>query len=279
MKLLLLAILAFQLDSATLRPESLAGFEKYMARADQEMRDRGLASSSPRAGTPQEPVVLPWSGDNPVAVPGALIHDWLGAVFVPGATVGDALAVLRDVPRYPEIYSGDIVEARILSGSGTRRRVLFRVVKKKVITVVLETEYEVEDRILAPGRAQMWSRSVRVSEVEDAGKPGETVKPPDTGWGVLWRLHSYWHLEERDGGLLMECRAISLTRDVPAALAWIIRPMVSSLPREALAGTLVRTRAAVERQAAARRAAGRLHPAAPPHAARAALSHAAPRPL
>ena len=119
MKQLLLAFLAVQLDSATLRPESLAGFEKYMARADQEMRDRGLPSAAPRAGTPQEPAVLPWSGDNPLEAPGALIHDWLGAVFVPGATAGDALAVLRDVPRYPEIYSGDIVEARILSGSGS----------------------------------------------------------------------------------------------------------------------------------------------------------------
>ncbi len=279
MKLLLLAFAAAQLDSATLHPESLAAFEKYMARADEEMRGRARPSARLRAGAPIEPAVLPWSGDNPVDVPRALIHDWLGAVFVPGAAVEDGLAVLRDVPRYPQIYSGDILEARLLGAEGLRRRVLFRVLKKKVITVVLETEYDVEDRILGPGRAQIWSRSIRISEVENAGKPGERVKPPDTGWGFLWRLHSYWHLEERDGGLLMECRAVSLTRDVPAALAWIVRPMVSSLPREALAGTLVKTRDAVERQAAARRSAGRLRPEAPPHASPAVRGREAPRPL
>ncbi len=276
MKFLFLCLAAAQLDSATLDPRSLAEFHKYMERADQEMRAR--PSAPPRLGAPLEPAIAPWHKENPLEIPRALIHDWLGAVFVPGARAEDALAVLRDVPRYPQIYSGDILQARLLSSNGARRRVLFRVVKKKVITVVLETEYDVEDRILEPGKAQVWSRSIRVSEVEDAGKPTEKIKPPDTGWGFLWRLHSYWHLEERDGGLLMECRAISLTRDVPAALAWIIKPMVTALPREALAGTLVKTKAAVERQARSR-AARRLRPEAPPHAAPAAPSRAAPLPL
>lgn len=271
----LLLLAALQWNSVTLDPRTLREFEQYMARADAEMLARARQSGAPRLGSPAEPVIAPWAPDNPREVFQGLIHDWLGAVFVPGASVEDALAVLRDVPRYPEIYSGDILEARILSASSSRRRVLFRVVKKKVITVVLETEYDVEDRIFSRSVAQMWSRSVRVSEVEDAGRPGEKVRPPDTGWGFLWRLHSYWHLEERDGGLLMECRAVSLTRDVPAALAWIIRPMVDALPREALAGTLLRTRTAVAQHAAARRPAGRLRPAAPPRAARAALSRAA----
>lgn len=277
LKLFLLWLAAAQLDSATLDPQSLAEFNKHMERADQEMRNRAVGQ--PRLGMPLEPAIAPWSPGNPVEIHKALIHDWLGAVFVPGARVEDALSVLRDVNRYPQIYSGDILEARLLSSSGDRRRVLFRVLKKKVITVVLETEYEVEDRLLGPGKAQVWSRSVRVSEVKDAGKPTELVKPPDTGWGFLWRLHSYWHLEERDGGLLMELRTISLTRDVPAALAWIIQPMVSSLPREALAGTLVKTKAAVERQAAARPTARTLRPAAPRHATPAAPSRAAPLPL
>ncbi len=278
MRWLLLCLIQFQLDSATLDPASLEAFRKYMARADREMQERLRPGATPRLGAPLEPAIAAWQKDNPLEVPKALIHDWLGAVFVPGAKVEDALAVLRDVARYPEIYSGDILEARLVSGGGDRRRVLFRVIKKKVITVVLETEYDVEDHLPEPGRAQVWSRSIRISEVEDAGKPSEKLKPPDTGWGFLWRLNSYWHLEERDGGVLMECRAISLTRDVPAALGWIIKPMVSSLPREALAGTLVKTKAAVEKQAAARRAAGRLHPAAPPHAAPAAPSRGAQRP-
>jgi hypothetical protein len=277
MRWLLFFLLELQLDSATLQPETLEHFRRYMDRAASEMEQRGLAQNTPRLGLPLQPAISPWTAGNPLEVPHGLIHDWLGAVFVPDARIEDALAVLRNVSRYPEIYSGEILEARLLSSGPGRRRVLLRVVKKKVITVVLEIEFDVEERFPAPGRAQVWSRSSRVAEVQNAGKPQETIKPPDTGWGFLWRLNSYWHFEERNGGLLMECRAVSLTRDIPAGLGWILQPMVTSLPREALASTLVKTKAAVETQAAARRAAGRLHPAVLPRAALAGLSHAAPR--
>ena len=54
--------------------------------------------------------------------------------------------------------------------------------------------------------------------MDDAGKPNEKVRPPDAGYGFLWRLDTYWRFEERDGGAYTECRAISLTRDIPATI-------------------------------------------------------------
>jgi hypothetical protein len=59
-------------------------------------------------------------------------------------------------------------------------------------------------------------------------------------------LNTYWQLENRDGGVYMECRAISLTRDIPMGAGWIVKPMVTALPRESLSDTLNLTRAAVE---------------------------------
>lgn len=240
---------------ADLKPATLQAFREYMKSADQSMESRVSDPTRVQARAGQAPVIEAWSRDNPREVKDGLIHDWVGAVFVPGAKAEDAVKVLQDIPRYPQIYSGDILTSKLLRRDGERLRVLFRVVKKKVITVVLETEYDVHYRKLSERATQVWSRSVRVAEVEDHGKPGERVKAPDTGWGFLWRLNTYWHLEEKDGGLLMECRAVSLTRDIPAALGWIIKPMVTSLPREALTGTLEKTRAAVEAAAATRSAA------------------------
>ncbi|MGA9059420.1 MAG: hypothetical protein WB763_23255, partial [Terriglobia bacterium] len=65
--------------------------------------------------------------------------------------------------------------------------------------------------------------------------------------GYLWRLNSYWRYEERDGGMWVECEAISLTRDVPTGLGWLIDPIIRSLPRESLESTLRETRAALGR--------------------------------
>jgi hypothetical protein len=90
-----------------------------------------------------------------------------------------------------------------------------------------------------------YSRTTRISEVEDAGKATEKVLPPDTGYGFLWRLHSYWRFEESENCTYIECRAISLTRDVPSALAWIIEPIVLKLPSESLKTTLEATRRAL----------------------------------
>jgi hypothetical protein len=86
--------------------------------------------------------------------------------------------------------------------------------------------------------------------VDDAGKPNEKIQPPDAGYGFLWRLNTYWRFEERDGGVYAECRAISLTRDIPSVLKWIIEPMVRSLPKDTLMHTLKATRDAVARAVA-----------------------------
>ena len=47
-------------------------------------------------------------------VPLGLIHDWLGAEFVPHTTLNKVLAVVRDYARYQEFYCPPIVASRAL---------------------------------------------------------------------------------------------------------------------------------------------------------------------
>jgi hypothetical protein len=63
--------------------------------------------------------------------------------------------------------------------------------------------------------------------------------------GFLWRLYSYWRFEERDNGVYVECQAISLTRNIPTGLGWLIEPIIRNLPRESLANTLTATKGAL----------------------------------
>jgi hypothetical protein len=48
------------------------------------------------------------------------------------------------------------------------------------------------------------------------------------------------------GGVYVQLEAISLTRDIPDGLGWLVRPFITSIPRESLVFTLNRTRAALE---------------------------------
>ena len=55
--------------------------------------------------------------------------------------------------------------------------------------------------------------------------------PPGNDNGFLWRLNSYWRFLEKDNGVYVQCEAISLTRDVPTGLNWLIGPFIESIPK------------------------------------------------
>jgi hypothetical protein len=186
-----------------------------------------------------------WSGHGPVKVPDGLIHDWIGASFIPGTTVEAVLALVQDYDNHKNIYKPEVIASRLISHRDNEFLIYLRLLKKKIVTVVLDTDHAVHYRALDRVRWVCRSHTTRISEVEHAGGPKEKVMPPDTGSGFLWRLHSYWRFQEREGGTFVECRAISLTRDVPTGLGWIIEPIIQKLPKESLINTLEATRHAL----------------------------------
>lgn len=183
-----------------------------------------------------------WSGKGPVKVPNGLIHDWIGAASIPGATVEDVLTLLQNYDNHENIYKPEVVASRLIRHHGDDFKIYLRLLKKKVITVVLDTYHDVHYRSLEGKRWLCRSYTTKIAEVENAGSPRERVLPPDTGHGFLWRLYSYWRFQEREGDVCVECRAISLTRDVPLGLGWIIEPIIQELPKESLVNTLQATR-------------------------------------
>ena len=59
--------------------------------------------------------------------------------------------------------------------------------------------------------------------------------------GFLWRLNSYWRFREQDGGVIVECESVSLSRGIPYGFGWLIGDYVESIPRESLESTLTST--------------------------------------
>jgi hypothetical protein len=43
----------------------------------------------------------------------------------------------------------------------------------------------------------------------------------------------------------MQCEALSLTRDIPLGLGWLLKPLVTKIPRESLNRVLGQTRTVV----------------------------------
>ncbi len=185
-------------------------------------------------------------GGKPIACPGGIIHHWTGVVFIPGAKLEDVLAMLEDYDKHSVYYAPDVERSKIASRNGDHFRVFLRFRRHKVITVVLNTEHDIEYFHDGPGRAHSRSSAVRIAEVENAGKSDEREKPPGDDGGFLWRMETWWRMEERDGGVYLQSEVVSLTRDIPVLLSWMIKPFVTSIPKETLTATLAATRKGVQ---------------------------------
>jgi hypothetical protein len=226
------APLAFGQFNTELSPKTVAAFDAYLAKAEPQITYRA------RYGTlkPGDVLVTPAHQNGAIEVKDGMVHDWVGAVLVPGTTVERALGVLQNYAAYKRIYAPEVVDSKLLSHSGDDWRVYLKIVKTKVLTAVLNTEYDVRYRDLGGGRWSMISRSTRMAEIDD----GKEL-PLGTGHGFLWRLNAYWLIEPRENGVYLECRTISLSRDIPFGLGFAVKPFVKSLPIDSLRATMSAT--------------------------------------
>jgi len=229
----------------------VAAFDRYVQAAEAQMRsasflwidglteaERQQKRSEMEKGLVAMRTLEVKDAEKEVDIPSGLVHHWIGAVFVPGATVDKAVALMQDYNRHADIFKPAITRSAITNRSGDLFHVALRFHMKKIITVVVNTDNEARFTRLGVDRVQSRITSQRIAEVEDPDTPGEQEKPVGQDGGYLWRLYTYWHFLERDGGTYVQCEAISLTRSIPLGFRWLIGPFVTSIPRESLEFTL-----------------------------------------
>lgn len=169
---------------------------------------------------------------------GTLLHHWRGTAFAPGAKAEDFERLIQDFNSYPQHFSPQVLQAKMLMHSGDHMQAWMRVRQRHVITVVMDTTYDITFGQLDVKHGYSISQSTHIAEIDSPGTGSERPLSADEEHGFLWRLNTYWSYEERDGGLYLQIEAVSLTRSIPHGLGWAIRPYVESVPRESLEFTL-----------------------------------------
>jgi hypothetical protein len=176
-------------------------------------------------------------------LPGALLHDWRGTAFIAGGKAADFERLMKDFNAYPKVYTPQVLTARILEHDGDHFQTTMRVRQKHVLTVVMDTAYDItfgrpDFGRFAAQRGYSTSRSTQIEEIDSPGTPHERALGPGEEHGFLWRMNTYWSYAERDGGLYIQIESVSLSRSIPTGLRWLIGPFVESVPRESLEFTL-----------------------------------------
>ena len=101
-------------NAAELKPETIQAWDAYIRARNSRMEGRANGHipflwvdenrdlvQQAKAG---EILVEAVDGVSPHPVPGGLIHDWIGAMFIPKATLESVMGVLNNYERYKEFY-------------------------------------------------------------------------------------------------------------------------------------------------------------------------------
>lgn len=230
---LLLSLLAARRTPAQPPPQATAAFDTYTTSLEAQLTRQHSTDATFLAGGPTRRTGEITLQHLPAPTPaGTLLHHWRATAFVPGASAANFERLLRDFDAYPRTFAPEVLTAHANALTPTHLQAALRVRQKHVLTVVLDTQYDVTFGALDPNDRFSTSRSTRIYELDPAG----TTPAPDHGF--LWRLNTYWTYAERDGGLYLQVETVSLSRAIPTGLGWALRPYVESVPRESLEFTL-----------------------------------------
>jgi hypothetical protein len=252
---------ALAAGDAMLLPKTAADFAKYVA-AVEARTARETAGHEPFLDIERQPAaqlartmaalrrgeVIVTRGaardasSNEISIDGGLINHWRGTVFVPKVTLDHLLSVLQE-PQSDKHKQEDVLSSRVLARNGDSQKVYLRLRRTKFVTVVYDTEYDVDYKRLAPDRALSNSISTKIVEIENAGTPKERALPEGNDHGYMWRLNSYWRYKQFEDGVLVEIESLTLSRNLPAIIGPLIRPIVNSTARESMSRTLASVRA------------------------------------
>jgi len=248
--------------AATLKAESVNGWSLYVAAAERRMqeevksRDRFLgmeftpdAAADDKAVRAGEIVIRAVeardANGRALDVPSAMVHHWRGTVLIPHTSLNEVFAWVRSGAA--DTGQEDVLQSAVLSRSPDSLRMFLKLRRQKIVTAVYNTEHVVTFTSYSASRAASTSTATKIAELVDPGTPSERELPPGQDRGFLWKWNAYWRYEQTDAGVLAECESISLSRDVPAVVGFMVRPIISSTARESMDRTLEALRARLGR--------------------------------
>jgi hypothetical protein len=254
-----------QASAATLKPKTLQAWETYAQLTEKRINDE-LARGGPfllldfkkpdeRASIRKElkegevhieQKQTPDVQGKEIPVEDGLIHHWVGSIFVPNVTLAKLRPWVQNYDHHAD-YFKDVEKSKLLSREGENFKIYLRLVRKKVITVRYNTEHSVVYRGHSATRLSSRSVATKIAEISDAGTVPEKEKTSADDRGFMWRLNSYWRFEETEGGVIVECESISLSRSIPFGFGWLARPFVESVPKESLKDMLMGIRDGVKK--------------------------------
>jgi len=219
-----------------LKPETAQQFDCYVQSAEARMDARKaflLADTDTALNQQivrdQKIQTIEASGPNPHKLAGGQLYDWIGAAFIPGATLDGLLHMLQDYDHRDRYFPETISSSKLLCWNGMDR---FQYSMRMKEPAVLDVSSDVVWERVDPQRWRCRSLSTHVAEV---GKDH----------GYLRRLNSYWRFAETAKGVFVEAETITLSDEFGAMTRALGSALMGINPEKSLKHSLTSMRESV----------------------------------
>jgi hypothetical protein len=98
-----------------------------------------------------------------ISLPDGLCHHWVGTVLIPGVTLDRVKTLMQSYDKYQQIYRPAVRQSRTMSRDGDHFTVYLQLFMKKVVSVVLNTNNDVNYVTKAPKQVQVRSATTRLA--------------------------------------------------------------------------------------------------------------------
>jgi hypothetical protein len=185
-----------------LKPQTISDFDCYLQSAEARMATRKtfLVADSDSAMNDQlvrgrKVVTNPIPGSNPRKIAGAMIFDWVGTVFIPGAKLDRTLRLLQDYDHRTQYFSEVVAASKLFCRTGDNH---FGYTMRLKEPAVIDSDNDVVWQRVDEHRWRCSSYGTKVREVEKQK-------------GYLLRLNTYWRVAETEQGVYVEGEAIEMS--------------------------------------------------------------------
>jgi hypothetical protein len=187
-----------------------------------------------------------------VEIPEGMVHHWVGAILIPGATLDKLIPWVQNYSQYQD-YFADVERSSLnRPPAGNTYDIFLRLTRSKLgVTAHFNTKHDVVYTRRSATFTTSVSRSSQILQVYKAGSPSEKEMPEGDDDGYLWRLNSYWRFLESEDGVVVECETVGLSRALGLAYSMVrvmtfgaINPVkiAKEIARDALKQTLTELR-------------------------------------
>jgi hypothetical protein len=242
-------------EAATIKSQALATWDQRIAESETKVlaersdparfvsTAHGKVARAELVNAAEAPTI--WGGISPV--PSGLIHHWTGVVFIRDTHARDLVRALQDYDAYSDIFKPAVVESKLVGQTGNSFRYRLKFVEKGFhVKAGLAGDFRTDYFRLDDETGYTITEAERLVELQNPATANEKELFFDASHGYVERMFTIVRYHETAGGLSVELESIVLSRDIPAAVRWMVAPLVERFSRQTLSSTIKSLTEAVE---------------------------------